>query len=193
MNNSRARTSLLARMAIMVAVTVLMSLIPTVPILPSVNFIKYEFSDLPILISVFAFGTPAGFAVAALSILINFLFGGAESGPYGMIMHMIAIGTYLIPAGLIYRTHKSRKTAIIGMLVGVLVSTASMIPANLLITPAFMSVPVAAVEALLLPAIIPVNLLKGIITAVLTFVLYKHVSKILHKEFRQHAAPVKDA
>jgi len=192
MKNSKARTSLLARMAIMTAVTVLTSLIPTVPILPSVNFIKYEFSDLPILISVFAFGTPGGFAIAALSILINFLFGGAESGPYGMIMHMIAIGTYLIPAGLIYRTKKSRKTAIIGMLVGVLVSTAAMIPANLLITPLFMAVPVAAVKNLLLPAIIPVNLLKGVITAVLTFVLYKHVSRILHKEFRSGANRAQD-
>ena len=184
MKKSKARTSLLARMAIMVAVTVLMSLIPTIPLLPSVNFIKYELSDLPILISVFAFGTPAGFAVAALSILINFLFGGAESGPYGMIMHMIAIGAYLIPAGLIYHTKKTRKSAIIGMLVGVLVSTAAMIPANLIITPAFMGVPVAVVKPLLATAIIPVNLMKGVITAVLTFVLYKHVSRILYKDFK---------
>ena len=182
MRNVKSSTFKLTRMAIMLAITLAFSFIPSIPILPAVSFIRYEFSDLPILISVFAFGTPAGFAIAAMSILLNFIIGGAESGPYGMIMHMVAIGTYLITAGLIYRVKKTRKTAIIGMLAGVLAMTAVMIPANLLITPAFTGAPVAFVKSLLIPAIIPVNLIKGVITAVLTFILYKHVSRLLHEK-----------
>jgi riboflavin transporter FmnP len=107
--------------------------------------------------------------------------GGAESGVYGMLMHFIAIGAYIIVAGLIYRKNKTKKAAIMGMLFGIIAMTAVMIPANLFITPAFMGVPAQVVKGLLLPAIIPVNLIKGLITAVLTFIIYKRVSPFLHR------------
>ncbi|MDR3072493.1 MAG: ECF transporter S component [Clostridiales Family XIII bacterium] len=179
--NSHQRTVKLAKAAMMLAISVVFSFIPSMPVLPTVDFIRYEFSDLPILISCFAFGVPAGIVIAALSIVINFFLGGAESGPYGMIMHIIAIGTYVLAAGLIYRVKKDRKHAIIGLIVGILAMTAVMIPSNLFITPAFMGVPVAVVKPLIVPAIIPVNLIKGLISAVLTFILYKRISPFLHK------------
>ncbi|MDR0905081.1 MAG: ECF transporter S component [Oscillospiraceae bacterium] len=178
---SKAGTHRVAKMAMMTAIAVVFSFIPSFPILPSADFIRYEFSDLPILISVFAFGTPAGLAVAAVSILINALLGGAESAVYGMIMHFLAIGAYSAAAGLIYRSDKSRKGAIIGLVAGILAMTVIMIPANLFVTPAFMGAPVSVIKGMLIPAIIPINLIKGAITAVLTLILYKRVSGFLHK------------
>jgi riboflavin transporter FmnP len=171
----------LTKLAMMTAIAVAFSFLPTFPILPTADFIRYEFSDLPILISVFAFGTPAGLAVAAVSILINALLGGAESAVYGMIMHFLAIGAYSVTAGLIYRKGKSRRSAVIGMLVGILAMTAIMIPANLIVTPKFTGAPISVIKGMLVPAILPINLIKGAITAVLTFVLYKRVSGFLHK------------
>jgi riboflavin transporter FmnP len=176
-----SRTHLLAKMGIMLAIAVVFSFIPSFPMLPGVDFIRYEFSDIPLLISGFAFGTPAGLLLVVLADLLNFFLGGAESGPYGMIMHVLAIGAYVLTSSLIYRRHKDVKHALIGLLAGILVMTAVMIPANLVITPLFMGVPVAAVKALILPAIIPVNLLKGLLSAILTFVLYKRVSPFLHR------------
>jgi riboflavin transporter FmnP len=175
------RTVMLAKMGVMLAITVVFSFIPTFPMLPGVEFIRYEFSDLPILISTFAFGVPAGLVIAVLADILNFAFGGAESGPAGMLMHIVAISAYLVVAGLIYRRKKNRSHAVIGLVAGVFAMTAMMIPANLVITPAFMGVPVAAVKALILPAILPVNLMKGLLSAILTFVLYKRVSPFLHK------------
>jgi riboflavin transporter FmnP len=58
---------------------------------------------------------------------------------------------------------------------------AAMIPANLLVTPAFMGVPIDAVKALLVPAIIPVNLIKGTISAVVLLLIYKRISPFLHR------------
>ena len=168
-------------MGIMLAITVAASFIPTFPLLPGVGYIRYEFSDLPMLISAFAFGTPAGLILAVLSIVLNFFLGGAESGPYGMLMHIIAIGTYVLVASLIYNRNKTRKRALIGMLFGIVAMTLIMIPANLIVTPLFLGIPVAAVKPLILPAIIPVNLLKGLLTAILTFILYKRISPLLHK------------
>ena len=179
--DSKAKTRRLTKMAMMAAIALVFSFIPNMPIMPGVDFIRYEFSDLPILISTFAFGTPAGLAIAAISILLNFLIGGAESGPYGMIMHFIAIGANCIAAGIIYQSKKTMKRALIGMLVGIVVMTAVMIPANLFITPLFMGAPRSAVISLLLPAIIPVNLLKGLLSAVLSFIIYKRVSDFLHR------------
>ena len=179
--DSKAKTRRLTKMAMMAAIALVFSFIPNMPIMPGVDFIRYEFSDLPILISTFAFGTPAGLAIAAISILLNFLIGGAESGPYGMIMHFIAIGANCIAAGIIYQSKKTMKRALIGMLIGIVVMTAVMIPANLFITPLFMGAPRSAVISLLLPAIIPVNLLKGLLSAVLSFIIYKRVSGFLHR------------
>jgi riboflavin transporter FmnP len=176
-----SRTHLLAKMGIMLAIAVVFSFIPSFPMLPGVDFIRYEFSDIPLLISGFAFGTPAGLLLVVLADLLNFFLGGAESGPYGMIMHVLAIGAYVLTSSLIYRRHKDVKHALTGLLVGIVAMTVIMIPANLIITPLFMGVPVAAVQALILPAIVPVNLLKGLLSALLTFVLYKRVSPFLHR------------
>jgi riboflavin transporter FmnP len=97
-------------------------------------------------------------------------------------MHFIAIGGYASAAGLVYRYKKTRVGAIVGMAIGTVLMTLLMIPANLIITPLYTGAPVEAVKALLLPGIIPVNLIKGVITAILAFMLYKRVSGFLHAD-----------
>jgi len=175
-------TARLTRMAMLIAIAVVFCFIPGFAMIPSVSFIRYEFSDIPLLISAFAFGPLAGVGSAAIAILLSFLLGGESGGPYGALMHFIAIGSYVLAAGLIYRYNKTRAGAIVGMLAGVVVMTLLMIPANLVITPLYTGAPVAAIKALLLPGIIPVNAIKGAVTAVITFALYKRVSGFLHEK-----------
>jgi len=98
-SDGRSKTRRIVKIAMMAAIALAFSFIPSIPVMPGVDFIRYEFSDLPILIATFAYGTPAGLVVAAVSIILNFFLGGAESGPYGMIMHFIAIGAYCVAAG----------------------------------------------------------------------------------------------
>jgi len=62
--------------------------------------------------------------------------------------------------------------------------TAAMIPANLLITPHFMGVPVEAVVAMLPTVILPFNLIKVAIDGVVVFLLYKRLSPFLHRTDR---------
>jgi riboflavin transporter FmnP len=176
----RLPVPILTKMAFLTAIAVVFSFIPGFPIIPVVSFIRYEFSDLPILIGVFAFGTLPGTVVAALSVFISYLVGAEGGGPWGALMHFIAIGTYALTAGLIYQFNKTRLGAIIGMAAGTIAMTLVMIPANLMITPIYTGAPVEAVKSLLLPGIIPVNAVKGLITAVLTIVIYKRVSGYLH-------------
>jgi riboflavin transporter FmnP len=174
------KTARLAKMGMMLAIAVACSFVHF-PILPGVPFIEYELSDLPLLIGCLAFGVGPGLILAALCVLLDAVVAGAGGGPYGMIMQFIAIGTFLLVAGLIYHRGKGRKAAVVGLILGVIVMTAVMVPANLLVTPAFTGAPVDAVKALILPGIIPVNLIKGAISATAAFFLYKKVSPFLHR------------
>ena len=66
-----------------------------------------------------------------------------------------------ITAGLIYKYHRTLKGALVALCCGTLAWVVVMIVANLIITPLFMGVPTQAVAQLLIPAIIPFNLLKA--------------------------------
>jgi riboflavin transporter FmnP len=177
---NRTATRRITTVGVVVAIAVLLSYIPGFPIIPVVSFIRYEYSDLPLLIAALALGAPTGLLAAFLSVGIGFLLGVEGGAHWGALLHFIAIGTNVAAAGLIYRFHRTKKGAIIGLLVGVALMTLAMIPSNLLITPLYTGTSVEVVKGLLLPGIIPVNLLKGLISAVLTFIIYKRVSKFIH-------------
>ena len=91
------------------------------------------------------------------------------------------MGSFAIVAGLIYKVKKTRKGAAIAILIGILVMVAVMCIANIIITPIYTGMPRKAVMALIPTAILPFNLIKTGINGVVTFILYKKISKFLHK------------
>jgi riboflavin transporter FmnP len=98
-----------------------------------------------------------------------------------MIMHVIATGAFVLVAGLIYRKFKTRKGAIISLIVGGLSVMLIMIPANIIFTPLFTGMPTKAIYAMLPFPITVFNLISVTITTVLTFIIYKRISPFLHK------------
>ncbi|MEG0392526.1 MAG: ECF transporter S component [Anaerovoracaceae bacterium] len=150
------------------------------PIIPGVPFLEYDPADIPILIGTFAFGPIAGILITIVTSVLQGVTVSAASGLYGILMHIIATGAFVLVAGLIYRGEKSRKKAIIALACGVLAMTAIMIPANIFITPYFMGAPREVVMAML-PGIALFNLVKAGINGTVTFLLYKKISKFLHK------------
>ena len=177
---SKKKTVKMVKMGVMVAISVAMVYLVHFPIFPAVPFLEYDPADIPILIGTFAFGPLGGLVMTVVTSVIQGLTVSAQSGPYGIIMHIIATGTFVLVAGLIYRNHKSKKKAIIALIAGVLAMTAIMLPANLIITPIFMGLPRDAVVALL-PFILAFNFVKAGINAVITFFLYKRISRFLHR------------
>ena len=174
--NKQSKASLLAKMGMMVAISIVLVTFIHFPIFPVVGFLEYDPADIPILIGTFAFGPLGGLVMTVVTSVIQGLTVSAQSGPYGIIMHIIATGTFVLVAGLIYRNHKSKKKAIIALIA----MTAIMLPANLIITPIFMGLPRDAVVALL-PFILAFNFVKAGINAVITFFLYKRISRFLHR------------
>ena len=109
-------------------------------------------------------------------------------GLYGFLMHFVATGIVAVVIGLMYARCKTKKRAVMSLAVAVVVAVVVMCVMNILVTPAYMGAPREAVIAMIPTVIIPFNLLKAGLNAVLTFILYKRVSGFLHGSSAVRAA-----
>lgn len=176
---NRLTTAQLARLAMMVVLSCVLVLLIRIPF-PPAPFLEYDPADIPIYITTFAFGPIAGLLVTLIvSVIQAFLLGG--SGVYGFLMHMLATGLFVLVAGCLYRRQKTKKEAVVALVSGVIVTVLAMIVFNYFVTPAFMGVPTNVVVGMMIPVLIPFNILKAGINAGITFLVYKRISGFLHK------------
>ena len=97
-NQNKYSAKLIAKMGMMAAIACVLGLF-RFPILPMVSFLTYDFADIPIVISAFAFGPVAGLLITFIvSFIQAFLLGGDQI--YGFIMHVISSGTFVLIASL---------------------------------------------------------------------------------------------
>jgi len=177
--NTNPKTVKLTKMAMLGTISLVLVLLVRIPF-PPAPFLTYDPADVPIFIAAFAFGPLAGLSITAVvSFIQAFALGG--DGIIGFFMHVAATGTFVLVAGLIYKKHKTKKVAIIALICGTIVMTASMIAWNLVITPIYLGVPREAVIGMILPILLPFNLLKAGINSVITLLTYKAIAKYLHK------------
>lgn len=177
---TQSSTLRLAKMGMLVAVSVVLVYFIHFPIFPAVAFLEYDPADIPILIGTFAFGPGAGLLLTIVTSVIQGVTVSAASGAYGIIMHIIATSTLVLVAGIIYKKNKTKKGAIIGLACGVIAWVIVMMAANMVITPLFMGVPRAVVWDLM-PFIAAFNFIKAGVNAIVTFILYKRISGFLHR------------
>jgi len=148
------------------------------PILPQAPFLLYDPGSVFLLIGSFKLGPKIGVLMSLITAMLFALITG-QGGPYGALMNFLATGTFVFVSSQIYFLHHNKKGAIIGLILGTLAMTLIMVPANLIITPLYLGVNRDIVVKMLIPAIIPFNLLKGIISGVLTFILYKRLYPLI--------------
>lgn len=177
---SREKTVRLAKMGMLVAISIVLVYFIHFPIFPAVPFLEYDPADISILIGTFAFGPLAGILLTVVTSVIQGVTVSAASGLYGIIMHVISTSVLILVSGLIYKYNKTRKGAVIALLCGVAAMTLVMIGANMIITPLFMGVPRNIVWSLM-PFIAGFNAIKAGINSVVTFLLYKRISGFLHR------------
>ncbi|HEY5562932.1 MAG TPA: ECF transporter S component [Clostridiaceae bacterium] len=146
-------------------------------------WLKLDLGDLPAVIAAFAFGPVSGIVVELIKNLLIFVLKNSGTFGIGESANFLVGVMMVIPAGLIYQKHKSRKSAIIGLSVGVVSMVIGGAILNYLVLfPLYGSVlHFTLPKSLVFTAIVPFNLLKGAIIAVLSIVLYKRISPILHK------------
>lgn len=126
------------------------------------------------------------------------------SGLMGIAMHIFATSILVLVAGNIYRVKHTKKGAVLALVCGVLAMAAGMVVFNYFITPYFITpdladtAAVAAnrefVKTLLVPVIVPFNLIKAGVNSVVTFLVYKTVSRhLVHGENWKKEPGVKQA
>lgn len=181
--NSNPRTKKITVMAMLVALSVVMVSLIHFPIIPAAPFLEYDPADIPILIGAFAYGPLAGLVLTVIASLIQGFTVSSAAGLYGILMHIIATGTLVLISSGIYRVKHTRVGAVIGLICGTIGMAVVMMIANHFITPFYMMVPVDVVDAMLLPVILPFNLIKAGVNSLITFVVYKAISRyIVHGE-----------
>ncbi|MBC8584435.1 ECF transporter S component [Youxingia wuxianensis] len=175
-------TRKLTTMALLAALSIVLVALIHFPLFPSAAFLEYDPADIPIFICTFLFGPMSGLGLTLVVSIIQGTTVSALSGPIGIVMHFLATGSFSLLAGNIYKRNHTRQGALIALVCGVLVMTTVMVGCNLVFTPIFMGTPVDVVIDMLVPVIIPFNLLKATINAVITYFVYKPLGRLVHLE-----------
>ena len=171
--------------------TVLMFISFNVPLMPS--FIKLDLSELPALIASFALGPLWGVCVCLIKNLINVFF--STTGGVGELSNFILGASFVFIAGMLYKHMGGRKGALIGSLCGAAAMAVISVFSNYYVVypvyTAFMPMDVILsmyqainpnVKTLwdaLLWFNMPFTFIKGMLSVVITFLIYKKLSPLL--------------
>ena len=179
-NNSKLIRKIVTT-GMMSALAVVLMLLVRFSLLPGAKFLEYDMGDIPVILSTLFLGTPSGFFVLSVVSLVQSLTVSAASSWQGFVMHMMSTGAYIIILKLFTRKCDKMKNLLVGVTVSTIALTLIMIPLNLIFTPLYLHTTVEAVLELMLPAIIPFNLLKGVINSIVTILIYHPLKEILSK------------
>lgn len=170
-----------AIMAMLTALSIVSLYVIRLPLIPAAPFLEYDAADIPVLIGSMLLGPVSGIVTLLAVCLIQALTVSASSGWIGFFMHFIASSVLVLTASLIYKKKQTTASLIIGLVIGSIAMTAVMIPLNLVFTGIFLGAGVETVVGMLMPAIIPFNLLKAGINSVVTFAVFTPIKSILKK------------
>ena len=166
--------------------------------IPVVAFYKLDLSTLPAILAGFAMGPLQGIAVIIVKNLVHML--GTSTAGVGELADILMSCAFVIPASLYYRRHKDRKSALVAMLIGsVTMIVAAVLVNYFILIPAYqvlMNLPLEVIIGmgqkvfgfidttveLVLAITAPFNILKAVVLSVVTYLLYKRGSPLLHKK-----------
>ena len=178
---------------------VLMFLEVPLPLMPP--FLKFDFSEIPVLVATFALGPVYGIIIELLKNLIHLPWTGTMA--IGEMSNFITGSIFVGTAGLIYRKHRTRKGAVVSMIAATLALAVIAVPVNAFINlPLYASVLGMSMESilgwtqtvnpaidselkLLLLGFVPFNLFKGTVVSLITFFVYKPISKLINSVYEK--------
>ena len=175
--NVKQMVSLAMICAIAFVVMLLSKMLPQV-----YTFLQLDVKDTVICIGGFVFGPVAAAAVSIIVPLLEMFFA-SDTGPIGFIMNVLATASFCCTASFVYKKVHTKKGAIVGLTLGVVMLTAVMLLWNYLITPLYMTGFSRADVAAMLPTLfLPFNLAKGGMNMAATLLIYPPVVAALRGE-----------
>lgn len=161
------------------------------------EFYKLDFSELPVLLCGFYLGPSATVACEGVKILLKLLLKGTSTAFVGDLANFVVGCSFVLPATIWYHWHKSKHSAVIGLVLGTLCMTVFGTFFNAVyLLPKFSALyglpletivamgtairgGVNSVTTFVVLCVAPLNLLKGAMVSVLTMLLYKRVARPL--------------
>ena len=153
------------------------------PVIPIFPWLKIDLSDVPALLGAFGFGPSAGVLIELIKNILIILIKGSSTGLVGEIANFLVGVALIVPASIMYHRNKNKKSALLGMILGLVCIEIVGIIANVyFLLPAYgMKMSSAEIMKYVMVGLIPFNGIKAIIVSVLTYVLYKKVSVSIFK------------
>jgi len=161
------------------------------------DFYKLDFSELPVLLCGFYLGPSATVACEGVKILLKLVVKSTSTAFVGDFANFVVGCSFVLPATFLYHAHKSKHSAIIGLIVGTLSMSILGSAFNAIyLLPKFAQLygmPLDAIIALgakvhagvtnvttfVILCVAPLNIIKGVSVSIMTMLLYKRVARPL--------------
>lgn len=159
-------------------------------------FYELDFSEVPVLICSFSLGPVAGVTCEFVKVVLKLFLKGTSTAFVGDFANFVVGCSFVLPASIVYHAKKTKLGAVAGMGIGTVVMTVfgSLFNAVYLL-PAFSALygmpldeivaigtdingAITSVSTLVLFAVVPFNLLKGVVVSAITYLLYKHIERL---------------
>lgn len=151
------------------------------PILPAFPFLEIQFSNLPAIIAGFALGPIGGLLVVFVRTLLKFLFMGSGTGGVGELADFLIGVAVILTTSLIYRKKKTKKIGAIALGIGTIIWVIVAMLLNWLVLAPLYKLPKESIPNYLFAGVLPFNCILATLVSVLTFFIYKSISKLLQK------------
>lgn len=144
------------------------------------GFLTFDIKDSILAIASFIYGPVAGLICSGVVAFLEFILI-SDTGIYGLIMNFLSSAAFAVIIGLVYKYKRTLLGAVVGTFLAVLGMTAIMLLANMFITPLFFNMPREAVMDMLVPLLLPFNLIKALVNGAIVLIIYKPVTQALKK------------
>lgn len=166
-----------------------------VPFVPP--FVKFDFSELPVILGGCMMGPAAGAFAAVIKVALNFLLNGTTTMGIGELANLWGSLCYVLPAALFYGRWRTKSGAAVALLAGTVCASLLIVLGNYLVFfPAYarllglkmetiVSVGHAAnpsvtnLYTMMIYSLLPFNLFKYGVTSLLAFMMYKRLKRFL--------------
>lgn len=166
-------TKKITTIGILCAMAVVINVLIHFPMVPAVSFLSYDPKDIVIIIGGFIYGPMTALLMSGITSFLEMIYRADQL--LDLVMNMVSTCAFACTAAFIYKRMRTKKGALIGLAAGIVCNVIMMVIWNYIVTPIYYGMPREAVVAMMLPGIIPFNLLKSSINAGITLFLYKPI------------------
>lgn len=197
--NIRMKNKLIVRIALLSALAAILMIFEfPIPFLAP-DFYKLDFSEVPVIVGGFMMGPIAGCIIELVKILLNFIINGTVTAGVGETANFIVGCALVVPAAFLYKKKASHRSMIIGLVIGIIVmAIVAAILNYAILLPVYakaFGVPIEAfiqlggainpmivdLRAFVLLAVVPFNIVKGILVSIISVLLYSRIGKTINR------------